>query len=579
MRVTARGVVPGVAIGRAVVVTRDASRVRYRLAASGVERERHRLRAARDRTRTELDDIAARVGRTLGPAQAAIFSAQRLMLDDPMLARRVDDLIRTQRINAEWALERAVAELHDAMSGEGDEWVRERLGDVSDVSGLLLRHLRPGRDSVADLVREAEAPVILVASDLAPSTAAQLDWTRVRGLVCDTGSPTSHTVILARSLGVPAVVGAGQAVADVAPGQMLAIDGGTGEIVTDPSEAVLASWRLRAVSAAAHQQALDHLRDKPATTADGVRIRLDANLEIADEVSRARDAGAEGIGLYRSEFLLDPSRPGGVDVDEDVQMRVYRALLEAMAPNPVTIRTFDAAADADGEARGDGHRERFGARGIRAARVHDERFRTQIRALLRAADAGTLRILLPFVTTPEELQQVRAVITGIGQELGVSGVPIGAMIEVPAAALTVDALAAHADFLSVGTNDLIQYTLAVDRTDEGQANGYEPASPAVLRLLHAIVVLGRRARCPLQVCGEMAGDPVMVALLVGLGFRSFSVTTSAVPMIKRALATVQVSEMTRLARRARQARSHDEVMRLMAPVSEALRQAELAGVS
>jgi phosphotransferase system enzyme I (PtsI) len=224
---TGRGVAPGTAVGRAVVAVREARQVRYRLAASGVDRERQRLRAARERTRVELEEISARVSRTVGPAQAAIFAAQLLMLDDPMLTKRADELIRAERLNADWALERAIDELHEVFAREGDAWLRDRVGDLADVGGRLQNNVRPGRDALVDLVQELEPPLIIVADELPPSVAAQLDWSRVRGLVCAVGSPTHHTVILARSLGVPAVVGLGGATQVLSPGQWLAIDGTT----------------------------------------------------------------------------------------------------------------------------------------------------------------------------------------------------------------------------------------------------------------------------------------------------------------------------------------------------------------
>ena len=578
-KLTGRGVSPGTAVGRAVVAVRDARQVRYRLATSGVDRERQRLRAARERTRVELEEISSRVARTLGPAQAAIFAAQLLMLDDPLLTKRADELIRTERINGDWALERAIAELHEVFAREGDDWLRERVGDLADVGGRLQRNLRPGRDPLVDLVQELEPPLVIVADELSPSLAAQLDWTRVRGLVCDLGSPTHHTVILARSLGVPAVVGLGGATQILAPGQMLALDGTTGEVVLEPTEEALERWRRRAELAAAALRRLDELRSKPATTADGLRIRLEANLEIADEVGRVRDAGAEGIGLYRSEFLLDALRPEAAS--EAAQIETYRALLSAMRPMPVTIRTFDAGEDRwENLSRSAGHRERFGLRGVRAALHHDERFRLQIQALLRAAPAGTLRILLPFVTSADELRQVRALIAEIARQLDVTTVvPVGAMIEVPAAALTVDHLAAYADFLSVGTNDLIQYTLAIDRTDERLAGHYEPRAPAVLRLLRAISVAGRRGRCELSVCGEMAADPVLVGLLVGLGFRTFSMTPAAIPIVKRGLSSLDGRQAADVARRALRARSVDDVEVLLRPIADAMHRAAVEGVA
>ena len=361
-----RGVADGVAVGRAIVAVRDARQVRYRLASSGVERERQRLRAARERTRTELEEISSRVSRTVGSAQAAIFAAQLLMLDDPLLTRRVEELIRAERINADWALERAVAELDELFAREGDAWLRDRVGDLADVGGRLRRNLRPGRDPLVDLVQELEPPVVIVADELPPSVAAQIDWSRARGLVSDIGSPTHHTVILLRSLGVASVVGLGGGTEVILPGQMIALDGGTGEVVVEPDDVTLGRWRDRADAAVAGRRALDDLKSRPAATADAVRVRLEANLEIAEEVGRVLDVGAEGIGLYRSEFLLDTAHPAAEA--EEAQVATYRALLEAMRPRPVTIRTFDAGGRDD---RAAAH-HRTGA-GVRAARLRPER--------------------------------------------------------------------------------------------------------------------------------------------------------------------------------------------------------------
>jgi phosphotransferase system enzyme I (PtsI) len=527
-KLTGRGVSAGTAIGRAVIAVRDARQVRYRLAASGVDRERQRLKSARARARVELEEISARVARTAGPAQAAIFAAQLLMLDDPLLASRADEFIRTERINADWALERAIAELHEIFAREGASWLQERAGDLADVAGRLQRNLRPGWDPLVDLVHELEPPLIVVADDLPPSVAAQLDWTRVRGLVCDAGSPTHHTVILARSLGVPAVVGLGRATRVIAPGQSLAIDGETGEVLLDPSDEVLDRWRRRAATAEVALRALDELRGQPAVTADGVRIRLEANLEIAEEVGRVRDSGAEGIGLYRSEFLLDAAHPDSST--EEAQIHTYRQLLEAMRPMPVTIRTFDAG-DERGE-MGD-HRERFGLRGIRAGLHHDPRFVVQIRALLRAASAGNLRILLPFVTSGEELRRARGLIEDIAQSIGMTvTVPIGAMIEVPAAALMARTIASHCDFLSIGTNDLTQYTLAADRQNPGIA-GTVAYHPAVVRLIARTIAAAHSAGILVDVCGEAAGDPELLPLLVALGVDELSVSPARIAQTRR----------------------------------------------
>lgn len=568
-----RGVAPGVALGRAVVAAQNAHDVRYRLAASGVDRERQRLRTARNRTRQQLEEISSRVSNTVGTAQASIFAAQLLMLDDPLLVSRADALIRSERINADWALQRAIQELHDVFAREGDAWLSERVGDLSDVSGRLQRNLRPDLDPLVDLVQELEPPVIVVAREVPASVAAQLDWTRVRGLITEVGSPTHHTVILARSLGVPVVIGLSGASQAITPGQLLALDGTSGEVVVEPSEDTQERWRQRADLAASALAAYDDLRGKVAVTADGERVVLEANLEIADEIARVIDAGAEGIGLYRSEFLLDAGHPDGSA--EEVQVAVYRGLLSSMAPRPVTIRTFDAGEErGTGAWRTGGHRDRFGLRGIRAGLQHDERFRVQIRALIKASTAGTLRILLPFVTSAEEMREARRMIVEIARDAGLSelaaGIPVGAMIEVPGAALTTDALAQDADFLSVGTNDLIQYTLAIDRTDERLAGHYEPMAPAVLRLLRLIAVGARGENRPLSVCGEMAADPLLVTLLVGLGFRQFSMTPSAIPVVKRALLMIDSRDARLLARRAVRASSAQAVHDLLTPVADAM---------
>ncbi len=315
-KLTGRGVSPGTAIGRAVIAVRDARHVRYRLASSGVDRERQRLRAARERTRVELEEISSRVSRTVGTAQAAIFAAQLLMLDDPLLTKRADELIRSERINGDWALERAIAELHDVFAREGDDWLRERVGDLADVGGRLQRNLRPGRDPLVDLVHELEPPLVIVADELSPSLAAQLDWTRVRGLVCDLGSPTHHTVILARSLGVPTVVGLSGATQLIGPGQTIALDGTTGEVVLEPSEDAIERWRRRAEIAAAALRRLDELRSRPAVTADGTRIRLEAqprNRRRCRPRARRRGRGHRPLSIgipHRRRAARDRVRTG-----------------------------------------------------------------------------------------------------------------------------------------------------------------------------------------------------------------------------------------------------------------------------
>ena len=555
MNIEGVGVSPGVAAGRAIVARQQARDIRYRIAQSAVDRERQRLKQAREQARAELADIRDRVAQSAGPGHASLFEAQMLMLDDPLFAGRAESLIKGERLNAEWAVRRASGELTELLEASDDALLRERKGDLADVVGRVEQCLRPGGTELLQLVQELEPPLVIVADELPPSVAAQVDWARVSGLAMDTGSPTHHTIILVRSLGVPAVAGLHAATQWIAPGSQVALDGTSGDVVIDPTDDVLEQWRRREAETVAAARALAPLRDRPAETRDGVRICLEANVELVDELPRVKESGAEGIGLYRSEFLLETSPEDALD--EDGQYAIYRALVEAMAPSPVTIRTFDAGEDLLRRfgGRPGRRRSRLGLRGIRLTLAEPELFATQLRALLRASRHGRLRILLPFVSSVEEIEQARAALAQAASDTGVdaSAVPLGAMIEVPSAALTADLLAVAADFLSVGTNDLIQYTLAVDRTDDRVTDLYAPHHPAVVRLLGAVARAARRQGCPVNVCGEMAADPATLGLLVGLGYRTFSMRPAAVPVAKDALQRISAAVARRAARDAMRA--------------------------
>lgn len=556
MNIEGVGVSPGIAAGRAIVARQQARDIRYRIAAGAVDRERQRLKQAREKARADLAEIRDRVSQAAGPGHASLFEAQMLMLDDPLFAGRAETLIRTERLNAEWAVRRASDELTQLFEASDDELLRERKGDLADVVGRVERCLRPGGTELLELVRELEPPLVIVADELPPSAAAQVDWSRVSGLAMDAGSPTHHTIILVRSLGVPAVAGLHAATQWIAPGAQVALNGATGEVVIDPEPGVLDSWRRREAEEAAVTRSLAPLRDQPAATLDGVRVRLEANIELVEELARVKDSGAEAIGLYRSEFLLETTPVDALD--EDGQYAIYRQLVETMAPAPVTVRTFDAGEDLlrRFEGRPGRRRSRLGLRGIRLTLAEPELFATQLRALLRASRHGHLRVMLPFVSSVEEIQQARAALAKAAADVGVdpSGVPLGAMIEVPSAALTADLLAESADFLSVGTNDLIQYTLAVDRTDDRVTGLYAPHHPAIVRLLAAVARAARRQQCPVSVCGEMAADPGTLGLLVGLGYRTFSMRPAAVPVAKDALSRISCTSARRAARDAMRAR-------------------------
>lgn len=565
------GVSPGVVSGRAVVLMQRAQVLRYRVAPERVAHELARLEQSRLRSRQQLHDIRARVGRRRGPELASLFDAQILMLDDPMLVPRAAALVREEAVNAEWAVQRVFDEFSLVFDEVADPYLRERKGDVADLVGRLKMNLRQDVASPRDLLRELDESSVLVADELTPSLAAQVDWTKVRGFATDAGSRTYHTAILARSLEVPAVVGLHDAVGLIRPGQTVVIDGDRAEIVLDPDAEELAR-----VERSSHEHRPspdgDASRRRPAGTADGLRIRLEANIEFPDDLATAKYAGAEGIGLYRSEFLLTGSR--GIPT-EDYQYEVYRRMLEGMAPSPVTVRTFDVDEEqlsmrsADPTLAGswiaEGERaSRQGLRGLRLSLSRAELFRTQLRALLRAANHGSLRIMFPFVSGVEQLREARRMVDEARADLtrrgaSVPPVPIGVMIEIPAAAYTADLLAREVDFFTIGTNDLIQYCLAVDRADERVSRLYEPLHPAILRVILMVRRAATRARIPVSLCGEMAADPALLTLLVGLGLREFSMTPGAMGVAKQVLSELQSDDLRALARRVLRLPTVDEI--------------------
>jgi phosphotransferase system enzyme I (PtsI) len=389
---------------------------------------------------------------------------------------------------------------------------------------------------------------------------AQLDWTRIRGFATDAGSRTYHTAILARSLGVPAIVGLHDACARVPPGASVIVNGETGELTIDPTPAARIDAETRERDTRLHPASAPRA-DGPVRTRDGIRIVIQANIERSDDVAPAVNAGAEGIGLYRSEFMLVGGPPDMAAEDE--QYHVYRQLVERMAPLPVTIRTFDIdekqlarpLVDAALDARWFPEHDRVnhaGLRGIRFGLAQPAIFKTQLRAILRAATHGPVRIMFPFVSSLQEVRAARALLAEGKAELAARGidtppVPVGIMIEVPSAAFTASLLAREVDFFTIGTNDLIQYTLAVDRTDERVSDRYEPLHPAVLRLLRQVRRGAMRHGIPVSVCGEMASDPLLLRLLIGCGLTDFSMTPGAIPMARRVVEETDAGAMARIA--------------------------------
>jgi phosphotransferase system enzyme I (PtsI) len=567
MRLTGLGVSPGVGVGKALVLKGSTRDLRFRIPAALVGRELDRLEEARARSREQIEQIKTRIARSGGAEHAYIFDAQLLMLDDAMLIDRASAIIQSERLNAASALQHALDEISALFDEAQDTYLRERKGDVADVVGRLCMNLRAA-DDPADLFKGIEGPLVLVADEITPSVIAQLDWQRLAALVTDAGSWTYHTAILARSIHVPAVAGLHDASTLIAPGALVAVDGLTGEVFVEPDAETLAHVSARQRRRLAYEATLEHFRELPAITEDGVEIRLEANIESPDDAAKALERGAAGVGLFRSEFLLAGSGPSGLT--EASQYDAYRRLMESAAPGRVTIRTFDLSETQLrlGHAAIEGARAPLGLRGIRLSLAMDEIFQAQLRALLRAAAHGPLRIMFPFVSGLEQLRAARAAVHRAADTLRARGVTpgsveIGIMIEVPSAAITADLLACEADFFSIGTNDLIQYCLAVDRTDDRVSNLYEPLHPAILRTIRLVARAGRRGRIPVAVCGEMASDPALLALLVGLGLREFSMAPIALPLAKQVLRSLRVADARVAARRALAARTVKEVERTL----------------
>jgi phosphoenolpyruvate-protein phosphotransferase (PTS system enzyme I) len=569
------GVSPGVAVGPALVAIQRTQVIRFPIAIDRVARELSALDRARQRSREQLEQIRHRIAELKGTDLASLFDAQLLMLDDPALVGRAAAVVRDERVNAEWAVQRALDELSAVFDNLDDRYLHERKGDVHDVAGRLRLNLREDRGGPRDRLQDLDTPCVLIADELTPSVVAQLDWTRIRGFATDAGSRTYHTAILARSLGVPAVVGLHDLSRRLPPGASVILDGESGEVIIDPTsdlyqDAELASRRNRV-----------HVSVKPSegplVTVDGIRVVLAANIERSDDVTTALDAGAEGIGLYRSEFMLVGGPPDMAAEDE--QYHVYRQLVERMAPRPVTIRTFDIderqlarpLVDAALDARWFPDQPRSGhagLRGIRFGLAQPAIFKTQLRALLRAATHGHVRVMFPFVSSLHEVREARALLDEARAELAARGIdtpalPVGIMIEVPSAAFTASLLAREVDFFTIGTNDLIQYTLAVDRTDERVSDRYQPLHPAVLRLLRQVRRAAVRESIPVSVCGEMASDPLLLRLLIGCGLTEFSMTPGALPVARRVVRETNVGQMARLAARVLTLGTVEEIERFL----------------
>jgi len=542
---------PGVAIGKVLILDQEGYRItRSQIDSSDRNNEAQRLRQAIDEASSRLDEHRQRSAEKLGKKIGAIFSAHQQMLLDPSLHAEWLRLIEDECYSAEYAISSVLNRYAQAFRNMGSGMMSERAADIRDVERTLLESLggHPTQASGGD------GQSVLASHDLTPSETAKLDREKILGFCTEVGGPAGHTAIVARGLEIPAVVGLGTFLHRIANAADVIVDGYRGRVILQPTEEVLARYRERMEVRATRTTKLSELRDLPAQTLDGTHVSLMANIEFPYEVEACLARGAEGVGLYRTEFLYLGSVK---EPTEEQHFEAYHQVVSAMGGKPVVMRTLDLGADKMGQSpQSDRENNPFlGLRSIRLSLRNPQMFRTQLRAMLRAASAGDLRIMFPMITTLHELRTARMVLRQVIDDLQEDNIPVpakvsvGMMVEVPAAVLMLDHLLLEVDFISIGTNDLIQYTLAVDRTNEYVADLYTGLDPSVLRLIKQSVDQAAKYGVDVSVCGEMSSTPLCALLLVGFGVRTLSAPPSALPHVKQALRNVTLADCEAMANR------------------------------
>jgi phosphoenolpyruvate-protein phosphotransferase (PTS system enzyme I) len=554
---------PGVAIGPALVLDSEWFRIPQRfISPNQIDRECQRLRQALTQAAAETRANQETVAAKLGPQYGAIFAAHALMLTDPTLTQEIEALIHGDHFAVEYGVSRVMRRYAKALESIEGGYLADRVADLFDIEKRILRHLLGQR---REQLRDLREPVIVLAHDLTPSETASLDPQRVFAFATEAGGRASHTAIVAGVLNIPAVVGLGPFITDVSGGDRVIVDGHHGLLIIDPDEETLHRYEHVQASFRSHVTQLAELRSLPAQARDDVRVLMLGNIEFPQESTPCLDHGAEGVGLYRTEFLYLGRQ---TDPTEAEHLEAYLTVLRTMGvERPVVIRTLDLGADkffpvgtgvspAGGRRAAPEHNPFLGLRSVRLCLRNLTLFKTQMRAILRASAFGDVRILFPMISTLLELRQCKIILAEVKEDLEEEGLafnprlPVGTMIEVPSAAILAEQLAREVDFFSIGTNDLIQYTLAADRNNETVSTLYSPGDPAVLRLIERVVRAAEKYNIAVNVCGEMSGDPLYTMLLLGMGIRQLSATPHSIPAIKRVIRSVTVEESVTVAQEA-----------------------------
>jgi phosphotransferase system enzyme I (PtsI) len=560
---------PGIVIGKAFCLENEEIVInRIEIKNENMRREVKRFRQALEATHKDLDHAEGKVLKMLGKEHARLIDTHRLILRDPLITKDVPKRIQEEHVNAEFALSEALEQVNQAFEKMQDEFFRERRHDLFDVGKRLLSHLLKKEKKAS--YGNMKAPAILVARNLLPSDTLNLKENNILGFVTDLGGKTSHTAILAQSMEIPAVVGLSDASHRVKTGDKIIIDGNQGLVIIHPSPEAVTKYEKGRRKSLQEDQALDSLRGVPATTADGHRMKMMVNLDTPDELKTVLNLKADGVGLYRTEhlFLNRAKAP-----TEDEQAKVYAQVAKSLDPLPLTIRTADIGGDRLAQLGLEGPKNEMnpfmGLRGIRLFLRHSDLLKTQFRAILRAAPHGKVKVMLPMVSSLRELQSARRIFFQAQQELLAEGIKLpkktelGIMVEIPSAALILDALLDESDFVSIGTNDLIQYVLAVDRINEEVAHLYDPFHPAVLKILESIVETTHRRGKKVTLCGEMTSDPKAVPLLIGLGVDVLSVTPRMFLRVKQIVRSLKRTAAQDVVREALQLSDSEEIQKIV----------------